>query len=144
MEDIFGTGKALKRQQRAIKNQLAFKPIKIDTSAALNPWGQKPGPERDSRRAFTKTQRNEILYQQDSKCAVCGDKLDPRDIELDHKKPWAAKGRTITENGRALCGFCHNKVTHKQTLKKIDKKPKNKPSANLGFGQSAFKLDNSW
>jgi hypothetical protein len=61
----------------------------------------KRKPERDSKRAFTQTQRKEILYQQDMKCAVCHKKLDPRDIEYDHKKPWASGGRTKTENGRA-------------------------------------------
>lgn len=37
--------------------------------------------ERDTRRAFTQTQKQEILYQQDNKCAFCHKKLDPRDIE---------------------------------------------------------------
>jgi len=32
------------------------------------------------------------------------------------------RGRTITENGRAVCGSCHNKISHSQRLKKTDKK----------------------
>lgn len=89
----------------------------------------KKKPERDSRRSFTQSQKNEILYQQDNRCAGkdCGHKkLDPRDIEFDHKKPWAAKGRTITENGRAVCGSCHNKITHNQRLKKVESPTRNK------------------
>ncbi|MFH1473339.1 MAG: HNH endonuclease signature motif containing protein [Candidatus Aenigmatarchaeota archaeon] len=73
---------------------------------------------RDKRRSFTRSQKNEILYQQGNKCAICHKPLDPRDIEYDHKKPWASGGRTITINGRALCGSCHNKVSHKTRLKK--------------------------
>lgn len=33
--------------------------------------------DRDGRRAFTQTQKNEILYQQNSKCAKCHEMLDP-------------------------------------------------------------------
>ena len=74
--------------------------------------------DRDSRRSFNQTQRKEILYQQDNKCAICHKKLDPRDIEYDHKKSWASGGRTKAVNGRALCGSCHNKVTHKTESEK--------------------------
>ncbi len=88
----------------------------------------KKKSDRDTRRAFTKTQKNEILYQQDNKCAVCHKKLDPRDIEYDHKTPWASGGKTKTVNGRALCGSCHNKVTHKHKLKKAE--AKREPKSN--------------
>lgn len=78
-------------------------------------------PKRDKRRAFTRTQEKEILWQQDNKCAICHEKLDPRTTEFDHKKPWAAGGRTITQNGRAVHPNCHRLVTHKRRLKKTNK-----------------------
>ena len=56
--------------------------------------------KRDSRRTFTITQKKEILYQQNNKCAICHRKLDPRAIEFDHGKPWADGGRTITQMDR--------------------------------------------
>lgn len=94
--------------------------------------------ERDNRRTFTQTQRKEILYQQNSKCAECQKGLDPRDIEYDHKKPWAANGRTITQNGRAVCGSCHNIITHNTRLngtrKKLDKKAQKKSSTPVILG----------
>jgi len=86
-------------------------------------------PKKDSRRAFTQTQKKEILYQQDNKCARCHKKLDPRAIQFDHAKPWASGGRTITQNGRALCGECHDIITHTQRLKKANKKRSKKPSS---------------
>jgi len=86
-------------------------------------------PKRDSRRAFTRTQKNEILYQQDNKCARCHKKLDPRAVQFDHAKPWASGGRTIKRNGRALCGECHDIITHNQRLKKTDKRRKKKRSS---------------
>lgn len=89
---------------------------------------------RDKRRAFTKTQKNEILHQQNMKCAKCKNKLDPRAIDFDHKKPWADKGRTVTENGRALCKNCHGIVTHKTNLKKVDKKKKERMVTVKTFG----------
>ena len=79
---------------------------------------------KDSRRSFTSTQKNQILHQQDNKCARCHEKLDPRATEFDHKKPWASGGRTIVVNGRALCANCHKKITHETLLKRVDKKRK--------------------
>jgi len=89
-------------------------------------------PKRDSRRSFLSTQRKEILYQQDNKCAKCHEKLDPRAIHFHHIKPWSSGGRTITQNGAALCPKCHEILTHKERLRKVDKKrKKRKPSLSL-------------
>ncbi len=86
---------------------------------------------RDKKRTFTQTQKKEILYAQNNKCAICHKPLDPRDIEYDHKTPWADKGRTKVKNGRAVCGSCHNIITHKHKLKKTDgKKSKSKTPTN--------------
>ena len=90
---------------------------------------------RDTRRSFTRTQKNEIIYQQNNKCARCHKKLDPRAIEFDHKRAWAAGGRTITVNGRAVCGTCHKIITHEGRLKKADKKKKERKNYDL-FGLS--------
>lgn len=107
-----------------------------------DPFGTKKqnNTGRDPQRSFNATQRKEILYQQNSKCAVCHKQLDPRDIEYDHKKPWCEKGRTKVVNGRAVCGSCHNIITHDHKLKKKEpssakksaaKKPSTKkPTAN--------------
>lgn len=76
---------------------------------------------RDKRRAFTQTQKNEILHQQDNKCAKCHKKLDPRAIEFDHVKGWAAQGRTVIQNGAALCPTCHTLKTHNDRLTNIEK-----------------------
>jgi 5-methylcytosine-specific restriction endonuclease McrA len=86
-------------------------------------------PRRDTRRSFTSTQKKEILYQQDYKCARCHKKLDPRATHFHHAKPWSSGGRTITVNGRALCASCHEILTHKERLKKVDKRRKKKPSS---------------
>ena len=73
---------------------------------------------RDTRRAFTQTQKNEILYQQDGKCAKCHAKLDLRVVEFDHIRAWAAQGRTVTQNGAGLCPTCHRLKKHRERLKK--------------------------
>ena len=87
----------------------------------------KKKKERDTRRTFAKSQQNEILYQQDNRCAKCHKKLDPRATQFDHKKPWASGGRTIRANGRALCSSCHSIITHEDRLKKVDKKRTGSP-----------------
>lgn len=108
----------------------------FDIGIGLGP-SQKKETERDSRRSFSQTQKKEILYQQDNKCIRCHKKVDPREIEFDHKKPWASGGRTITMNGRALCCSCHKIVTHETKLKEVDKKRKPKHDNTL-FGGNLF------
>ena len=82
---------------------------------------------RDNRRAFGATQKSEILFQQNNKCAICHKPLDPRAIEYDHVKAWSWSGRTVTQNGAALCPTCHRIKTHHDRLKVIDKPKKKKP-----------------
>jgi predicted restriction endonuclease len=88
---------------------------------------------RDKRRAFTQTQKNEILHQQDNKCAICHKKLDPRAIEFDHRKEWSASGKTIIRNGAALCPTCHRIKTHNSRVKKIDKPQKERKLASKEY-----------
>lgn len=80
---------------------------------------------RDTRRTFATTQKNEILHQQDGRCAGihCHHrKLDPRAIYFHHGTAWASGGRTIVQNGYALCPLCHKLATHKQQLRKVDRR----------------------
>jgi len=97
-------------------------------SLPQSPW-LSTQPKRDKRRSFGSSQKKEILYQQDNKCAGCHEKLDPRATHFHHKKPWSSGGRTITQNGRALCPKCHEIISHKERLKKVDKKRTKKPSS---------------
>ena len=91
---------------------------------------------RDSRRSFSSTQKKEIWAQQNGKCGECHENLDIRTVEYDHVKPWADKGRTITENGSALCPQCHKLKSHKEMHKKINKK-------RINEGRDS-KPSNSW
>jgi hypothetical protein len=115
-----------------------------------NPFGMdlglsasdKTDKARDTRRAFTKTQKDEILYQQNNRCAGndCNHKkLDPRAIHYHHIKSWSESGRTITTNGAALCPTCHAISHHKENLKKVDKKPKKTSNNSFGFGGNLFR-----
>jgi 5-methylcytosine-specific restriction endonuclease McrA len=115
-----------------------FSPKKQKKS--ISPFGNhlfgapEPKKKRDTRRAFTRTQKNEILHQQNYKCAKCKNQLDLRATEFDHKKGWADGGKTVTVNGQALCANCHKIKTHKSRLKKTDVKPKKKDEDNSWFG----------
>lgn len=119
-------------------NTFGIKPIKIEP---VRLFGEEKKDKRDSRRTFSRTQKAEIWAQQNGKCAGtnCGHrKLDMRTVEYDHVKPWADRGRTIAQNGAALCPECHKLKTHKERLKKVDKKRK---QSNEPFG--AFNLPKS-
>lgn len=76
-----------------------------------------PSPvELDTRRAFTKTQRLQILLASDGRCARCGVKLGAK-WECDHVLAWNQGGRTDVGNGEALCGPCHSPKTGKDTTR---------------------------
>lgn len=94
--------------------------------------------DRDSRRTFNQTQKNEIWAQQNGKCANCHNGLDPRTTEYDHVKPWADKGKTIIVNGAALCANCHKLKSHKDRIKKVDKKRPKKEDGGLFGGGNLF------
>lgn len=94
-------------------------------------------PARDTRRAFTQRQKNELWVQQNGKCATCHQELDPRYVEYDHGKAWADGGKTTVKNGQALCANCHKIKTHNDGLKKVEskkKQPKNDDPFGLGVG----------
>lgn len=77
--------------------------------------------KRDARRSFTATQKKQILAQQGFKCAKCHKKLGVA-YHFHHAKPWSSGGKTIVKNGRALCGDCHEELSHKERLKNVDKR----------------------
>jgi 5-methylcytosine-specific restriction endonuclease McrA len=98
-------------------------------------YEQRDKKGRDRRRAFTRTQKNEIWAQQKGKCAICKKPLDPRTVEYDHGKAWANGGKTVIKNGRALCPQCHKLKTHKERLRKVDKKRNSPSSSDSLFGK---------
>ena len=90
----------------------------------FDPLGRKKEKKRDSRRSFSKEQKKKILYQQNYKCAKCHKLLHLNSTDFDHINPWADKGKTVTENGAALCKNCHGMKTTEDRIKKMEKKPK--------------------
>jgi hypothetical protein len=98
-------------------------------------FSSKPKKKRDSRRSFTRTQKAEIWDQQNGKCAKCLKILKQRTVEYDHGKAWSDGGRTVVKNGRAMCAECHKLKTHKERLKKVNKKRKESKSSNFITGE---------
>jgi nitrate/TMAO reductase-like tetraheme cytochrome c subunit len=80
-------------------------------------------PKKYTRRAFTATQKKQILAQQDFKCAKCHKKLGVA-YHFHHAKSWSSGGKTTVQNGRALCADCHEIISHKERLKQVDEKRK--------------------
>ncbi len=119
-DDLFGIKsltKSLEGNNKRILRELNF-----------NGWQPpKKQTKRDSRRRFTENQQKHILSQQNGRCAICKERLDPLITEYDHIRPWADKGKTIIENGAALCRNCHGKKTSKEQLKKTERPRKEKP-----------------
>lgn len=63
---------------------------------------------RDVRRVFTRTQQLVIWSRQEGKC-TCGMLLDWQWVVFHHTIPWHEGGRTLIQNGVALCPLCHRK-----------------------------------
>lgn len=111
----------------------------LDIGIGFGP-SQKKETERDPRRAFSQTQRNEIWDRQKGRCAGlhCGHKPLLRSAtHYDHIIPWEKGGKTIVSNGQALCPTCHSVKSNKDRLKNVDKKRKNNRTDNL-FGGNLF------
>jgi 5-methylcytosine-specific restriction endonuclease McrA len=81
--------------------------------------------EKDTRRAFSQTQKKEILAKQGFKCARCHEKLGVG-YHFDHIKPWAEGGKTTVRNGQVLCAQCHEEKSHRGRLDTVDEGRKTK------------------
>lgn len=64
------------------------------------------------RRYLTQKQRVELVLSQDGRCAMCGDKLRPGNIEYDHVQALVHGGDNAPDNWRAICADpCHRNKT---------------------------------
>ena len=62
---------------------------------------------KDSRRAFTDSERLSIWYRCNEKCQKCKKKIRFDEMQADHITPHIESGETIIENGQALCQQCN-------------------------------------
>ncbi|MCX6818524.1 MAG: HNH endonuclease [Candidatus Aenigmarchaeota archaeon] len=133
--------KKKKKQNNTFGGGFGFSTKKHKNSLNIG-FGHTPKKEaeRDTRRAFSQTQRNEIWDRQKGKCtgSHCGHKTLLRSAtHYDHIIPWEKGGKTVVSNGQALCPTCHSVKSNKDRLKKVDKKRGNKSNDNL-FGGNLF------
>ena len=59
---------------------------------------------RDLRRAFSKTDREAKLVEQNYKCYITGDPLDIKDAHAGHIIAWSNGGKTTYDNLAMICG----------------------------------------
>ncbi len=117
---------------------LLISPYNIFGVNTEDPFGlrtpSKKKAERDTKRFFSQSQKNEICDKQNNKCAKCKKPLLKSATHYDHKISWEKGGKTEIKNGQALCANCHSIKSNKDRLKKIDKKRKSKSKDDFGFG----------
>lgn len=110
----------------------------IDFSAdtfgiGMNNSRKQKETERDTRRTFSPTQRNEIWDKQKGKCAGAHCRhasLLRSATHFDHIIPWEKGGKTVVSNGQAFCPTCHTLKSQKDRLRNVDKKRKTKTHNN--------------
>jgi superfamily II DNA or RNA helicase len=66
--------------------------------------------ERDPRRRYTPTQKQQMALRDGSRCAQCGIDLDPRAAHGAHIQAHSLDGPTIISNGALLCPPCNLKA----------------------------------
>jgi 5-methylcytosine-specific restriction protein A len=80
---------------------------------------------RDTRRTFTREQKQQVLAVQDNQCACCHEDLNPDNTssyEGDHIILYSDGGKTTIDNCEVLCVQCHHiKTQQPETYKKIRK-----------------------
>ena len=108
-EDPFAPKKGRKKSNDLLGGGLDF---------GLGPK-KKSKPKRES---VAKSQKNEVLAKQKNKCAMCRKPLDMRATHFDHIKEVYKGGKSTVSNLQALCANCHNIKTHKEKLKKTERK----------------------
>ncbi len=79
----------------------------------------------DTKRVFTKEQKQQVCAMQDNKCACCHDELDPDNTSSydgDHIIPHSEGGLTEISNCEVLCESCHQiKTKMPEQYKKLRK-----------------------
>jgi 5-methylcytosine-specific restriction endonuclease McrA len=69
---------------------------------------------KDTRRAFNEEERKIAwALSLDKICAICGQKIDFNDYELDHKIPFSIGGKTSIENSQITHKTCNAKKSNK-------------------------------
>jgi len=80
-------------------------------------FGDDPFGGGSKRKTIPKSIKNEVLVQQDYKCANCGSKLPARK-HFHHITPVSEGGDNSIDNVEALCPNCHSEIHHRMQLKK--------------------------
>jgi len=111
--DITELGEASKIGTGAIESVNDGEKI-VDKAGELPEPGKGKGSvspaDRDPKRTWTKTERSEMLENQEGKCAKCGTPKSVDEVQAHHKVRHADGGRTNGSNGAALCKECHVQI----------------------------------
>lgn len=98
-------------------------------------------PDRDSRRNFTHTQQVEMMERQGGKCEDCRRNLSLRTVVFHHVIPWHEGGKTVVENGVALCPNCHASRTFRHNLDDAERSRRDRGKLSPQTGKETSELD---
>ncbi len=92
------------------------------------------------------TRRN--IYERDgNRCQYCGDRFEPKELNLDHVIPMDRGGKTTWENVVCSCIRCNMKKSNKllrEARMRLIKKPKKPRWQSFILVKFQTRMDNSW
>jgi RHS repeat-associated protein len=72
--------------------------------------GSVPPNQRDPKRVFSNKEKTDMLEKQNGACVGCGQQKSVEEVAGHHIIRHADGGKTVPENGAALCKDCHTEI----------------------------------
>lgn len=91
---------------RRITNELCRCQLDEDSYELMGGWLLGFFRKKDHRAYYPQKFREELLVQQQCRCAICGERID-LEAELDHVIPWKYVGDELDDNLQLLCFKCN-------------------------------------
>ena len=82
--------------------------------------------DKKKRKRILKANEIEVIDRQKNRCALCNKPLKINRYHIDHKKSLAGGGSNEVDNLQALCPFCHDLKSKKDSAKRAKAKRREK------------------
>lgn len=103
-------------QLTAALRKMARAPVPSSIVAVQRICKQLLAAKKKPRKQLSKVQRLMLVIQQQCKCNMCPEMLDPEVFDADHVVPLGHGGGNELSNFQALCKECHGQKTNRERV----------------------------